>query len=460
MKILYAVLLLWMFFHILVAPYTKVEESFNIQAIHDLIYSNFNDFDHFQFPGVVPRTFIGPLVVSLFTRWIPASKQTMLYFVRGVVAVGTWSGSIYISAKLNKIQQNSGKWFLLITLAQFHYLFWGSRTIPNTFALILFQFGLGLFLSDGESSFEYMVMVLVFGTLVFRIEMVVLSGLMILSKMITNDKPFVKSMIWIGVCAIGSISITVAIDSVYWGRLVWPEFVVFQFNGIENQSVHWGTHPVHYYFTNLVPKIAPFSFPIAKMSMVYPKSRVFSILGVAHLCFLSMIAHKEWRFVVYCIPLFGIASAIGIAKMVKRIPKVTYVVYALLACVFGIQLGMLYISGFNYPGGWALQRFEKYRGDGCSVHLDTFTAMTGASLFGQVDGCIYSKEEGLEETEYIKFKYLISHSLRDGFEVIESVDGFTRVGFGNILKRVKELKSPVIVKVEPLVYILKRIDNE
>ena len=64
--------------HLYLAPYTKVEESFNIQAIHDTLIHGIptrnaaaffkSRYDHFTFPGPVPRTFVGAVVMSGLTR--------------------------------------------------------------------------------------------------------------------------------------------------------------------------------------------------------------------------------------------------------------------------------------------------------------------------------------------------------------------------------------------------------
>ena len=55
--------------HLCCSPYTKVEESFNIQAVHDMMRygvrpAQVPKYDHVSFPGSVPRSFIGALVLA------------------------------------------------------------------------------------------------------------------------------------------------------------------------------------------------------------------------------------------------------------------------------------------------------------------------------------------------------------------------------------------------------------
>ena len=59
--------------NVLIAPYTKVEESFNLHATHDIIFygvgsSAVGQYDHVIFPGAVPRTFIGSLLLAFASK--------------------------------------------------------------------------------------------------------------------------------------------------------------------------------------------------------------------------------------------------------------------------------------------------------------------------------------------------------------------------------------------------------
>lgn len=177
--------------HLLYTPFTKVEESFNIQAIHDILYHGTNlsqvkffnslnhsvtkfqliqlQYDHHEYPGVVPRSFLGPLFVSFcasplvfilnllevnkfWTQYIgmdsmcdsainnnqnnqTKSKLFAVRFVLATCVVLSW-------CKLQRVIQRLigslfSVWFTLITITQFHFMFYLSRTLPNVFALPL-----------------------------------------------------------------------------------------------------------------------------------------------------------------------------------------------------------------------------------------------------------------------------------------------------------------------------------
>ncbi len=191
-------------------PSSQVEESFNIQAIHDILYhtTDLHAYDHHLFPGVVPRTFLGTnyrqkqyalhrlhapaircstgaLVVAAasvvplrlaqgllgatklmglyIARLALVRKQNALYKVDGcanpIVHKHMHSlphqGTMWYASYL-RLQRAVGRYlgpdvavaFVLVAAVQFHLPFYASRTLPNVLAMPLTNMGLALWLES------------------------------------------------------------------------------------------------------------------------------------------------------------------------------------------------------------------------------------------------------------------------------------------------------------------------
>jgi alpha-1,6-mannosyltransferase len=206
-----------------------------------------------------------------------------------------------------------------------------------------------------------------------------------------------------------ALAITVMIDSRFWKQGIWPELAGFYFNAIQGKSAEWGTSPLGYYFTALLPRLLlnpiiiilliplSFSFPSTKFS-----SRDLVIPSVLFIAIYSLQPHKESRFIIYVVPPLTAAASLSASYIWTRRNKTrlyrlgSLLLVASIIGSFAASTTMLLISSLNYPGGEALSQLHgylrahpdqlnSYNANDVRIHMDVLSCMTGVTRFQQYD---------------------------------------------------------------------------
>lgn len=465
-------------------PHSKVEESFNLQAAHDLFYQGLGpailrsenssscaadggrdgadaaagagaacraeeeeeeeeSYDHLRYPGVVPRTFLGPFVLSSVARAIAwavpvrifdvASHPLVVQFlVRLELLLFSWSAHVRLARSLERYFGGplTANYYLLITASQFHIPFYSSRLLPNTFALLLVALAYAAWF-DGRP--RRAAAYLVFTAAVFRCDVALLLLTVGLTMLLRREITLVQAIVTgVGSGLLGLL-VTVPLDSLLWGRLLWPELEVWWFNAVDNRSSEWGTQPWHWYLSTALPKallltavLVPWAFATppglrdSGATARPPRERDPPLLpylapACAFVALYSLLPHKEVRFIFPALPAFNACAARGMERLhAAAFPRAAgrrrrgllaaVLFLGAAGAVFGTLLGSLLfvrLSRDNYPGGAALARLRRHLDAAippCSpagrerpapeweqvhVHIDVAAAMTGVSLFGQ-----------------------------------------------------------------------------
>ncbi|KAF2035925.1 hypothetical protein EK21DRAFT_96519 [Setomelanomma holmii] len=396
--------------HLFVSPYTKVEESFNIQAIHDILVhgvptNNVDQFltanyDHISFPGSVPRTFAGALVLSGLSRpyLLLVNNGEQMQLLAALIAFGR--------SVQRAFGTSAGIWFALFQASQFHIMYYASRTLPNMFALIFSNLALRSLLNgvtlpwNGAKSYRLSLYLLTTAGIVFRSELAILVGTITIYLFVTRRITITGVIIPAG---LGGVIIglfcTVPLDSFFWQSFpLWPEWTAFYYNTIQGHSADWGVSPWHYYYANALPRLLlnPATYalciPVALLNASTRKQSLdllvplLSFVGVY-----SFLPHKEWRFIIYIIPgLTGIAAAGASWIWNRRAKSVVYAALSLalvasMLLSFAASTTILALSSLNYPGGAALDilhhGIEHPQKPHLNVYFDNLACQTGVTRF-------------------------------------------------------------------------------
>ncbi|CAB4068509.1 ALG12 [Lepeophtheirus salmonis] len=384
-------LYLMSFAHLWACPWTKVEESFNLQASHDLIYEDIYDvstFDHWSFPGVVPRTFLGPLFISfpslLITSFIDVHRTHVQLLVRATLGFSVISALIRFRSSIRrKFGSTTANFHLLITLSQFHLMYYSTRTLPNIFALTLVLLALSYWFDD-DHYFKF-IFISGFVILVFRFELILYLGTIVIMDLIVCRVSFSKTLIYGLSTLIFSLGLTIAVDSYFWRSfqsILWPEGEVIYYNVILNKSSNYGTSPFLWYFYSALPRALFATTPFVIIGSLRDKKMY--LVGRS-----STFLRLSLQF----------SSTQGVKEFTGH-----------LLLNSGFTLAMSYISKQNYPGGVAMSQLHdlipSHRTD-INVYINNLAAQTGVSRFTQIneDSWKYDKRE--KTTDFSPYTHLI-----------------------------------------------------
>ncbi|XP_021360209.1 dol-P-Man:Man(7)GlcNAc(2)-PP-Dol alpha-1,6-mannosyltransferase-like isoform X2 [Mizuhopecten yessoensis] len=465
--------------HLAVCPYTKVEESFNVQAMHDILYHGLNikSYDHLEFPGVVPRTFLGPIAVSItvaplvyITDFLQISKFFTQFIVRSCLGAFVLVGmSSFADGVYNRFGSSVKNWFYWAMITQFHFMFYITRPLPNVFALSLVMLAVGAWLRQQHGRFIWYSAVAI---LIFRAELALYLGLILLMELVAGRLSLINLFKHAIPAGVLSISLTVLVDSFFWQRWLWPEGEVFWYNTILNKSASWGTEPFLWYFYSALPRALALSVFLVPLGLYFdPRLRTLLLPAAGFVFLYSFLPHKELRFIIYVFPIFNVAVATALSRLRMNSSKSMFhkiiafgAVLHLLANL-GSTGAFLYISRHNYPGGVAMRYFHLLTPPHNKehIHIDVATAQTGVTRFTQLNNnWIYNKTEDLYPGghEMMSFTHLFIGAsgvedkallpYKKSHTVELEVYGFDRISL--------DIKSsvPINFKMSPKIYVLKK----
>ncbi|KTW31808.1 dolichyl-P-Man:Man(7)GlcNAc(2)-PP-dolichol alpha-1,6-mannosyltransferase [Pneumocystis jirovecii RU7] len=491
------IIILWLvFMYILISPYTKIEERMNLHAVHDIlsfgVTKGLKNYDHFKFPEAIPRTFIGPLLISGFI--FPVKCVLELFFgelkkpylqilLRAALGVFNSLAIIMFRHKIIKCYGTIiGLWYGIFQLSQFHIMYYASRTLPNMFAFGVCTSIIGYFLEN--KNILKGLFVLTFVSVIFRFEIILLTMTYALYYWVCNVvkiREIIKTCIF---SAIIGLFFSIVVDSWFWQKyFLWPEGVAFYFNIIEGKSSNWGVSAWHIYFSTYIPKLLlnPLFLVLWGVSLFTRTKDTVNLLvpNIGFALIYSLVPHKEWRFIIYIIPSLTAISAIGAAHIYnKRHKSLMFMIMLLILIVVTIMtlclsLIMSLISSLNYPGGFALHvihnDFNLREGELEKIYLDTYTRMTGATLFLQYnEKVIYDRTENPKLLSNSTFFETIDWVISDislfqpkgNWEIKKYIKGYSGIGSRQSFNSNILTKLCPNIKIENKIQVLKNNKNQ
>jgi phosphatidylinositol glycan class B len=293
------------------------------------------------------RSSLHPLLFTLPLAVLKATGLDSQYFV---VLVPKLTQALLTTLSeyllIRSVDHRLRGWLATLLIFNWHTLYTGSRTLVNTVEYCITCAAMSLhniWKKDSERSLEYLPLVGL-GFMLRPTSALLWAPICMMDAAKYLRRKMMKDLFaWILVTGC-VMALCIIIDSIFYAKLILTPFNFFIINVYKNLGVNYGTHPWHWYVTAGLPSLlGPLVLPLV---VSLPRSHLNLLLPIlVNLTCLSVLPHKEMRFLQSSLPFLFLILAENISSYRASYQRIIKIIFLVLNIC-----GALYLSTIHQRG--------------------------------------------------------------------------------------------------------------
>eukprot|EP00002_Diphylleia_rotans_P028189 TRINITY_DN5687_c0_g2_i2.p1 TRINITY_DN5687_c0_g2~~TRINITY_DN5687_c0_g2_i2.p1 ORF type:complete len:509 (-),score=52.26 TRINITY_DN5687_c0_g2_i2:138-1664(-) len=289
--------------------------------------------------------------LGLDNGWIVAYGPM---YIQAVFAAITDFTSYSISRKLHS--EVAAKLNLVITVSSFYLFYSSTRTLSNCMEAMLICMAVNFMIDltqhrAQKSLVGFMAACVSIFFLRPSSAMPLLPIIGRLLYIISRQRDSFGILLRLFAYGLGFLIFNIAIDSFYYGHFTVTPWNFFKANLMGDIASYYGVHTFHWYVTQGLPVVIGFSLPFLPHFLFTGhlmeskcENRMLASSILFTILILSILPHKEFRFLHGIVPICSVGCALSISKLARIHQKklILYLEFSIISSILiGVYLSMI-----------------------------------------------------------------------------------------------------------------------